>query len=150
MQLNVIFMIQKWLVTGVLVLVASISNAQTYVIEFLNESAGASTTPVSIFELPPPWSEASQAVGATVGVGNNKNESYAKLGVRVRTTANALIAGVQVTRVSCTAEPAAYLIGSFDAPVQVTDSGGIAHFRLRGQQMVKPFATRVREINCGY
>ena len=103
MRLNIIFVIQKWFVFGALLLVAWFSNTQTYAVEFLNDSAGTSSTPITTFKLPPLWSAASQAVGASLGVGNGENESHAKLGACVGTTANALIAGVEVTRVSCTA-----------------------------------------------
>jgi len=57
--------------TVALLFTAAAANAQTYVIEFLNESSVAPTTPITAFELPPPWSADSVAVGTSVGVGND-------------------------------------------------------------------------------
>jgi RHS repeat-associated protein len=124
---------------------ASSANAQT--VQFFNESAGPSTTPVSSFELPPPWSPASMAVAASVPVGDDKNESYGKLGVRIVGAG----AGVQVSRVSCTGPSGtSYLIASSDGVSVPTDSGGVARFRMRGRQMVTPFGAPVRELSCDF
>lgn len=88
MRLNIIFVIQKWFVFGVLLLVAWFSNTQTNAVEFLNDSAGTSSTPITTFKLPPLWSAASQAVGASLGVGNvktNRTQSLARVLEPLRT-----------------------------------------------------------------
>jgi RHS repeat-associated protein len=139
------FIFQNALILLGLMVASGFASAQT--VQFFNESAGPSTTPVSPFELPPPWSPASMAVAASLSIGDDKNESYAKLGVKLVGSG----AGAQVTRLSCLGPSGtSYLIGSFDTPSLVTDSGGIAHFRLRGRQMVTPFGTPVRELSCDF
>ena len=88
MRLNIIFVIQKWFVFGVLLLVAWFSNTQTNAVEFLNDSAATSSTPITTFKLPPLWSAASQAVGASLGVGNvktNRTQSLARVLEPLRT-----------------------------------------------------------------
>ena len=90
MRSNVIFMTQKWLFAATLLFVTAVSNAQS--VQFFDESAGASTTPISTFKLPPPWS----SISSTLNAASNKNMSFAKLGVKAGTVAN-----IQVTRRSC-------------------------------------------------